>query len=86
MDIKEAIEKAKARGLYVGDVVRVTNWIHKRLELEILPSTFRTGETSNVRVLPSGEIATIGRVELVQWIAQEDTEVIRKGTKEEVKI
>ncbi len=86
MNIDEATKKVKALGLYVGDRVTVTNWIHKRIHLEILTSTFKTGVTSNVRVLPSGEIATVGKTELLLWIAQPDTVVERMGTKEEVKI
>ena len=86
MNIDEAIAKAKALGLYVGDRVTFTNWIHKRIEIEILRSTFSQGITSNVRVVATGEIATVGRAELVQWLAQPDTEVQRMGTKEEVKI
>ena len=86
MQIKEIYEKVSKMGLYVGDQVIVTNWIHKRLHLEILPSTFKNGRESNVRVVADGSIATVGRDELREWIAQEDTEVIRLGTGEEVKI
>lgn len=86
MQIKEIYEKVSKMGLYVGDQVIVTNWIHKRLHLEILPSTFKNSRESNVRVVADGSIATVGRDELLEWIAQEDTEVIRLGTGEEVKI
>ena len=50
MQIKEIYEKVSKMGLYVGDQVIVTNWIHKRLHLEILPSTFKNSRESNVRV------------------------------------
>lgn len=79
MDVREIKEKVDGLHLQVGDRVKVTNWIRHRLHLEIVPTTFGHGPLSNVRVVDTGEIATIGRAELDQWLAQEDTEVERRN-------
>lgn len=83
MTLKEIDEKVRGMGLYVGDQVKVTNRIRRRLHLEIIQQTFLPGDTSYVRVLPSGETWGVGKVELMEWLAQPDTEVIRLGTGKE---
>lgn len=74
-------QKVRELSLKVGDIVICTNWIHKRIKIQILEQIFRTGLTANVIDLDSGQVATVGRNELITWLAQEDTEVVRQGFK-----
>ena len=80
MTLKEMNDFIRALGLYVGDQVKVTNWIHKRIHIEIIEGTFREGDTSFVKVVPTGEIWGVGKAELMEWLTQSDTEIIRLGT------
>ncbi len=76
--IDEREAKVKGMNLLEGDEVVVTNWIHRRIRLRILARTFTGKAVADVVDVSTGMVAAVGRDELISWLCQEDTEIIRK--------
>lgn len=76
--LEEKEAKVKEMNLAAGDEVVVTNWIHRRIRLRILDRTFTGKTVADVQDVATGIVASVGREELISWLVQSDTEIIRR--------
>ncbi|MBR0224173.1 MAG: hypothetical protein IJL93_07870 [Bacteroidales bacterium] len=77
--ISEKFAAVRELQLNYGDIVEFTNYIHRRVRVEIIDSTFHDPEVSTVKVLDDGQFASVGLVEFIDWLLQPDTVITRIG-------